>query len=91
MRKTPRWYKLTSIVERTCKMQINWTMVKCHQQEADWECGYYVSIAMFQLMFRLQEDFPVDLWEDTSPIAQKHIDEWVLSSASQFFTFYLEN
>nr|GEW31445.1 reverse transcriptase domain-containing protein [Tanacetum cinerariifolium] len=72
-------------------MQINWTMVKCHQQEADWECGYYVSIAMFQLMFRLQEDFPVDLWEDMSPIAQKHIDECVLSSASQFFTFYLEN
>ncbi|GJW44395.1 histidine kinase CKI1-like protein [Tanacetum coccineum] len=91
MRKTPRLYKLTSIVERTCKMQINWTMVKCHQQEADWECGYYVSIAMFQLMFRLQEDFPADLWEDMSPIEQKHIDEWVLSSASQFFTFYLEN
>nr|GEY65170.1 hypothetical protein [Tanacetum cinerariifolium] len=63
----------------------------CHQQEADWECGYYVSIAMFQLMFRLQDDFPVDLWEDMSPIAQKHIDEWVLSSVSQFFTFYLEN
>ncbi|GJV52306.1 histidine kinase CKI1-like protein [Tanacetum coccineum] len=51
----------------------------------------YISKPLDDQKDMLQEDFPADLWEDMSPIEQKHIDEWVLSSASQFFTFYLEN
>nr|GEY02221.1 hypothetical protein [Tanacetum cinerariifolium] len=36
----------------------NWNMVKCPQQEETWECGYYVAIAMFELFFKLQSNFP---------------------------------
>nr|GEZ92711.1 ulp1 protease family, C-terminal catalytic domain-containing protein [Tanacetum cinerariifolium] len=54
-----------------------------------WMANSWLDGTLIHWWAMLQEDFSVD--EDMSPIVQKHIDEWVLSSTSQFFTFYLEN
>ncbi|GJZ35385.1 transposon protein [Tanacetum coccineum] len=54
-----------SACHHTSLVEWNWNMVKCPQQEGTWECGYYVGIAMFELFFQKQSNFP-DNKKDTS-------------------------
>ncbi|PWA35347.1 hypothetical protein CTI12_AA610340 [Artemisia annua] len=61
-------------------------MVKCPQQESTWECGYYVAIAMFELFFEYQSNFPQTVWNDMKPRTMRQIDEWVENSMSQFYS-----
>ncbi|PWA85392.1 ulp1 protease family, C-terminal catalytic domain-containing protein [Artemisia annua] len=94
--KEPSFYSLTPLVEAACRgtscgtssLDWNWNMVKCPQQEATWECGYYVAIAMFELFFKLQSNFPHNVWNDIKPRTTRHIDEWVENSVSQFYSIH---
>ncbi|GJS44543.1 phospholipase-like protein [Tanacetum coccineum] len=71
----------------TSLVEWNWNMVKCPQQEGTWECGYYVAIAMFELFFQKQSNFPDNVWNDMKLRTMQHIDQWVENSVSQFTRF----
>ncbi|PWA99145.1 hypothetical protein CTI12_AA011980 [Artemisia annua] len=87
--KKPSIYSLIPMVEAEChdpsSVDWTWNMVKCPQQESTWECGYYVAIAMFELFFQKQSDFPQTVWNDMKPRTMRQIDEWVENTVPQFY------
>ncbi|GJT46197.1 ulp1 protease family, C-terminal catalytic domain-containing protein [Tanacetum coccineum] len=84
--KEPSIYSLIPLIDAACHdtslVEWNWNMVKCPQQEGTWERGYYVAIAMFELFFQKQSNFPdniEDIVRATRVYDQMPEPRWVIS------------
>nr|GFA40834.1 retrovirus-related Pol polyprotein from transposon TNT 1-94 [Tanacetum cinerariifolium] len=55
------------------------TMLKCNQQVALWECGYYVMKFVFETLYIKQKTFSDQLLDSTRALRQDELDGWDVS------------
>nr|GEZ96138.1 ulp1 protease family, C-terminal catalytic domain-containing protein [Tanacetum cinerariifolium] len=66
-------------------------MLKCNQQVALWECGYYVMKFVFEPSYIKQKTFSDQLLDSTRALRQDELDEWVLNGGAKFFLDYCDD
>ncbi|CAH1443478.1 unnamed protein product [Lactuca virosa] len=63
--------------------------IKCNQQTSNWECGYYISKWMHEMVIYRQRGFPKNLWNDKTSFTDAELDDfvefWMTSLVENYF------